>query len=182
LPQGRELTISDTVGFIRKLPTTLVEAFQSTLDEINSADLILHVVDASSPESSYQQQAVELVLEQIGADGIVRIDVYNKADLLSSAQCAAIAKRHPHALLVSSKTGEGIDALIGRLARSAAALDRYMTVLLPYTSGALASLAHGKCQVLSEEHTESGTQIAMFCPQSLVARFSPFELEGGSEA
>ena len=82
LPEGREITITDTVGFIQKLPTTLVEAFKSTLDEITGADLILHVVDASSPEYEGQIEAVQEVLDQIGAQDIPRLEVFNKVDLL----------------------------------------------------------------------------------------------------
>lgn len=90
LPEGREITVSDTVGFIQKLPTTLVEAFKSTLDEITGADLILHVIDASSEEREAQRAAVEDVLEQIGAQGIDRIEVYNKVDLLDEDERQAL--------------------------------------------------------------------------------------------
>ena len=95
LPEGREVTLTDTVGFIQKLPTTLVEAFKSTLDEIRGADLILHVVDASSDERDAQMRAVEGTLEQIGAQGISRILVFNKIDSLS----LRFVRRFPRAFL-----------------------------------------------------------------------------------
>ena len=110
LPEGREITLTDTVGFIQKLPTTLVEAFKSTLDEITGSDLILHVVDASSDEFEEQIVAVEEVLEQINAQTLPRVLVFNKCDLLTiEQQGQALANRYD-ALLVSAETGEGIES------------------------------------------------------------------------
>ncbi len=103
----REVTLTDTVGFIQKLPTTLVEAaFKSTLDEIRGADLVLHVIDASSPERECKMKAVEETLQQIDAQTIPRITVFNKIDLVDDAQAAALA-RYPGAVLVSAATDRG---------------------------------------------------------------------------
>lgn len=121
IPDGRELTLTDTVGFIQKLPTTLVEAFKSTLDEISGADLILHVVDASDPNFKEQIDTVNEVLAQIDADEISRIEVFNKIDLLDEEQLSAYRMRFPHALFTSTLTGEGIDELIKRIGLAAEA-------------------------------------------------------------
>ncbi len=108
LPEGREITVTDTVGFIQKLPTTLIEAFKSTLDEITGADLVLHVVDASSDEYEAQIAAVEDVLGQIEAQDLLRVLVFNKCDLLDEEHFDALKARHPQAQFVSAATGEGI--------------------------------------------------------------------------
>jgi GTP-binding protein HflX len=108
LPEGREMTLTDTVGFIQKLPTTLIEAFKSTLDEIVNADLILHVVDASARQRDAQAQAVREVLEQIGAHTIPQLLVFNKCDLLDEEGREVLGSRFPQGILVSALTGEGI--------------------------------------------------------------------------
>ncbi len=175
LPEGREITISDTVGFIQKLPTTLVEAFKSTLEEITHADMILHVIDASSEDHLMQVEAVDEILGQIGAETIPRIEVFNKSDLLSAQQREVIALRHPHAVQVSAATGIGCEALIGRVAAAAAAADTVMQVLIPYTRGEVVSLAHKRCRILSEEHTVEGTVLEVRVPAGLMPAFSPYE-------
>lgn len=142
LPEGREITITDTVGFIQKLPTTLVEAFKSTLDEIAGADLVLHVVDASAEEREAQITAVEEVLGQIGAQDIRRVLVFNKCDLLDAEELDALRARHAQAQFVSAATGEGIEALVEHVARVASASDERLDVLVPYKRGDLVSLAH----------------------------------------
>ena len=176
LPEGREITITDTVGFIRKLPTTLVEAFKSTLDEINGADLILHVIDAAAEESNYQIEAVEDVLEQIGAQNIPRIEVFNKSDLLSDDMIEAFKKRFPRAVFISAQTGYGIDELVKRISKAAAAQDHLMEVLIPYTEGALVALAHAQCNIVSVNHEENGTHMLVYVPSGLVGRFNPYRM------
>lgn len=171
LPEGREITISDTVGFIQKLPTTLVEAFKSTLDEITGADLILHVVDASSEERESQKTAVEDVLEQIGAHETQRIEVYNKIDLLSEDERRALAARFPHIQFVSAATGQGMDELVNRIAQAASSRDERLEVLIPYHRGDLVSLAHERCHILSESHEETGTRIVMLAGRAYVGSF-----------
>ena len=174
LPEGREITVSDTVGFIQKLPTTLVEAFKSTLDEITGADLILHVIDASSEEREAQQAAVEDVLGQIGAQGIDRIEVYNKVDLLDEAERQALASRYPDAQIVSAETGQGIDRLIERIAQAASSRDERLEVVIPYGRGDLVSVAHERCHILSEEHGEDGTRIVMLAAPAYAGTFKQF--------
>lgn len=177
LPEGREITITDTVGFIQKLPTTLVEAFKSTLDEITGADLVLHVVDASSEEYQGQIDAVDAILGQIGAQDLQRILVFNKCDLLDQEHQHALETRHAQTRFVSAETGEGIAELIEHIARVASAHDDHLSVLLPYHRGDLVSLAHERCHILSETHEEQGTKITMLASPSFSGLFAPFVCE-----
>lgn len=175
LPEGREVTITDTIGFIRKLPTTLVESFKSTLDEINGADLILHVVDGSSDELSCQMDTVDEVLSQIGAERIERIVVFNKSDLLPSPDAARrLAETHPDSLLVSAHTGEGIDELVERIAKVAASRDALIDVVVPYQRGDLVALAHRRCHIISENHEEEGTHMLLYAPPDVAHQFAEF--------
>lgn len=174
LPEGREITITDTVGFIQKLPTTLVEAFKSTLDEITGADLILHVIDASSPEFEAQIEAVQEVLAQIGAHAIPCVEVFNKVDLLDTTQRTELSQRFPAALLISAQERLGIDDLIKRIGAAAASSDTHMNVLIPYAKGSLVSLAHERCHIANELHEEQGTRITMLVPHGYVDTFAPY--------
>lgn len=176
LPEGREITLTDTVGFIQKLPTTLVEAFKSTLDEITGADLILHVIDASSPEYDGQILAVEEVLDQIKAHDIPCIKVFNKIDMLDDELRAALAARHPHDVLVSAETGEGIASLIKRIEIAASSSDAAIEVVIPYREGKLVSIAHERCRIISEEHRAEGTYLSMMVPRAYRDSFDPFRI------
>jgi GTP-binding protein HflX len=122
LPDRRELLVSDTVGFIDRLPHSLVAAFRATLEEVAGADLLLHVVDASSPDRERQMAAVRNVLSEVGAQRVPVLEVFNKSDRLDTAERARIDAVHPAALCVSALTGEGIDELIAVL-ESRLALD-----------------------------------------------------------
>lgn len=174
LPEGREVTLTDTVGFIQKLPTTLVEAFKSTLDEITGADLILQVEDASSSEREAQRTAVEEVLGQIGAVDIPRIEVLNKVDLLDDDERSAMLEGNPAAILVSATTGWGIDRLVDEIAHAASSSDTQLEVLLPYSRGDLVSLAHERCRILEESHEEAGTRISMLAPAAFASSFTAY--------
>ena len=173
LPEGREVTITDTIGFIRKLPTTLVESFKSTLDEINGSDLILHVIDCSSEEVAYQIQTVEDVLGQIGAERIERLTVFNKIDIVESPdRLEHLRKTNPTAVFVSAYTGEGIDELIERISKVAASHGSYCDVVIPYNRGDLVALAHKRCHIVSETHEETGTHLRLYAPDDCVHLFS----------
>jgi GTP-binding protein HflX len=176
LPNGREATLTDTVGFIQKLPTNLVEAFKSTLDEISEADLILQVTDASSPQRTPQMHAVEEVLGQIDASGIPRILVFNKCDLLDETELSALRSRHPAAACVSAKTGMGITELLDRIVMAQAADTTLLSVAIPYTRGDLLTLAHEHCIVVSETYEADGTHLQIRVPDALRSRFSGFEI------
>ncbi len=177
LPEGREITITDTVGFIQKLPTTLVEAFKSTLDEITGSDLILHVIDASSEEFEGQIKAVDTILDQIGAQSISKLEVFNKCDLLSAEEVEALRSRFPFALVISAHSGFGIEELVAQIAQAASSSDRHMDVLIPYTRGDLVSMAHERCHIVSEVHEETGTHIIMRVGSSYQGVFEPYLLQ-----
>lgn len=177
LPEGREVTLTDTVGFIQKLPTTLVESFKSTLEEIREADAILHIVDASAPEYEHQIAAVEEVLAQINAAQISRVTVFNKIDALTQDEYAALRARYPHALFISARTGQGIDGLIDQLVRLSAAQDTHLTVRIPYDRGDLVSLAHQRCFISREAYEPDGTVIQMRVPSAFAPAFTSFVVE-----
>ncbi|MGI6046119.1 MAG: GTPase HflX [Eggerthellaceae bacterium] len=181
LPEGRQITLTDTVGFIQKLPTTLIESFKSTLDEIREADLILHIVDASSDVKDEQMKTVEDVLAQVEASEIPCMLVFNKIDLLSAETKAALASRYPEAAFISAQTQEGIDLLVRRIANAAASHDRKIEVLIPYERGDLVSLAHENCRIMREIHTEKGTELSLLVPQSYFAYFENFQITTPNE-
>ena len=174
IPEGREVTITDTVGFINKLPHGLVEAFKSTLDEVREADLLLHVTDASDPQREPEMHAVNEVLAEIGASGKPHILVFNKADLVTAEEQAVLEARYPRAVFVSALKNEGLQVLRDRIAEEAASGSVTLTVLVPYTRGDLIRLAHDRAQIISEHHTENGTSLVVRLPAELVARFSEF--------
>lgn len=177
LPEGREVTLTDTVGFIQKLPTTLIEAFKSTLDEIRGADLVLHVVDASSGEYERQMRAVEDTLEQIGAGEIARILVFNKADLIDDAERSALMARFPGAVIVSAETGDGIDGLVRAIARAASASEIAVEVLVPFSRGDLVSMAHSRCTVVAESYDERGTLMTLRISRDMASLFEDYIVE-----
>lgn len=177
LPEGREITLTDTVGFIQKLPTTLIQAFKSTLDEITEADIILHIIDASSPDRLDQMEAVNDILQQIGAQSIAKVDVYNKIDLLKSEELEALSIRHPNAIPTSTVTGEGIDKLVKRIADIIASQDVLIRVVIPYDRGDMVSLAHERCSVLAKEHEEHGTTMTLRIGPHYRDAFEPYRIE-----
>lgn len=176
LPEGREVTLTDTVGFIHKLPHGLVEAFKSTLDEVNEADLQLHVTDAGSAQREQQMGAVREVLQEIGAHTAPYVVVFNKSDTLDPEDRAALERRYPNAVFVSGLTGEGLDVLIARIAEEAGKGSVTLTVLIPYTRGDLVTTAHERAQILSERHTDEGTQLALRVPAEMAKLFEPFSI------
>ncbi|MCH4184626.1 MAG: GTPase HflX [Eggerthellaceae bacterium] len=177
LPEGREVTLTDTVGFIQKLPTTLIDAFKSTLDEIVDADVIIHVIDASADNFVDQMQAVDKVLGQIHAGSINKIVVFNKIDLLDQEHLEALRKRYADALFISAKDHQGIDELISQIARIAAAQDRCVTLLVPYQRGDIVSFVHERCFIINETHTDHGTQLIIRVNRSLYSHIEPFIIE-----
>lgn len=176
LADGREITLTDTVGFINKLPHSLVEAFKSTLDEVNEANLLLHVVDASHPQAEAQMGAVDLVLNEIGANDSPRVLVFNKVDRLSAEERDRLMKRYRDSLLMSAVTHEGADELLARLATEAARTSVTMTVLIPYDHGELVRTAHERAHLVSERHTPDGTRLVMSASPAVASRFTQYEV------
>ncbi|MGC3956123.1 MAG: GTPase HflX [Propionicimonas sp.] len=158
-PDGREYTLTDTVGFIRHLPHDLVEAFRSTLEESTQADLLLHVVDGSDADPFGQIQAVREVLSGIGAASLPEQLVINKIDKAEPDTLLAIRSSHPDALFVSARTGEGIDQLRERLEARLPRPEVEVTALLPYDRGDLINKIHQAGEFLSTEHTADGTLV-----------------------
>ncbi|MEG0027298.1 MAG: GTPase HflX [Raoultibacter sp.] len=174
LPEGREITITDTVGFIQKLPTTLIESFKSTLDEILGADLILHVIDVSSQKYQAQISAVDEVLDQIEAQKISRLLVFNKSDLIHPEELAGLRLRYRDALFISAKEKEGLGDLVARIAWVAASQDVLLDVVIPYNRGDLVSLAHERCHIIREVHDSDGTHLNIQSPAAFANSFQPF--------
>ncbi len=181
LPEGREITLTDTVGFINKLPHGLVEAFKSTLDEVREADLLLQVTDASHPQLDAQMQAVREVLAEIGAAAKPYVMVFNKADLLDGPTRATLESRHPRAVFVSAARGEGIESLVARIAEEASHGSTTLTVLVPYTRGDVVQIAHERGQILSERHTESGTRLVVRMPIGSAHEMAEFAVTSESK-
>jgi GTP-binding protein HflX len=173
LPGGEVVLLSDTVGFVRRLPHQLVEAFQSTLEEVVDADLLLHVVDGSSPEADEQIAAVRAVLAEIGAAGVPEMLIANKADLSVDATSELLAA-HPDAVSVSAKTGEGIPKLLARLGERLRALAPIIEVVVPYDRGDVVAALHRDGEVLVEVHGEQGTRVRARVPRLDLARYEPF--------
>jgi GTP-binding protein HflX len=175
--EGKQYLVTDTVGFIRRLPTQLVEGFASTLEETLVADLVLHVVDASASEERLDEMigSVEAVLHEIGADEVPLELVLNKIDLVDPLGRRRLANRFPGALQVAAATGEGLNALRARIAGRFA--DRYEDVrlLLPYDQGAkLAELYALGAPIEEREDGDEGVLIRARLPRSEIARFAQF--------
>lgn len=176
-PDGREYTLTDTVGFVRNLPTQLVEAFRSTLEEVADADLLIHVVDGAHPDPPAQIQAVHAVLADIeGALDIPELTVFNKADLIPADLAEALVRRAQPALAVSAKTGAGIAELIDRIADMLPTPAVDVDALLPYTRGDLVSRVHEEGIVVAIEHTEAGTLLQARVDPSLAAEIEAARL------
>jgi len=158
LPGGEAVLVSDTVGFIKKLPHGLVEAFKSTLAVAADADLLVHLVDSSAADPEGQMRAVREVLTEIAADSVPELLVFNKTDRASKAG-ARLVDRHPGSVAVSARTGAGTDGLLHAIGDRLRTLTEVVELLIPYDRGDLVAAAHREGEVLSEAHTEGGVQI-----------------------
>ncbi len=156
---GRVYTFTDTVGFVRHLPHDIVEAFRSTLEEVADADLLLHVVDGSHPDPISQIQAVREVLNEIGASDVPEIIVINKGDLADPMALAPILHRETGAIVVSARTGDGIDKLRALVEAALPSPNVSVDLLLPYDRGDLVSRIHSEGAVDQLEHTADGTRL-----------------------
>ena len=178
--QGRAYLMTDTVGFIRKLPHQLVDAFGATLEETLRADVILHVVDAGVPEEELVEmtRSVDDVLEEVGAGDRPRILVLNKADLLDEDRRHELAFRHPEAVLVSAVTGEGLDALGDRVATEFERTLRDVELLVPFSDGATLSELHDVAGDLEREDTAEGVRVNVRLPAVMADRFGRYAANG----
>jgi GTP-binding protein HflX len=179
LPGGYHTLLTDTVGFIQKLPTTLVAAFHATLEEIAESDLLLHVVDISHPNALNQFQSVQETLNEIGAGHIPTITALNKIDRLSRPDSAReTVRNYPKAVAISARSGVGISDLLDLIKQEL--YETYMPVLvrLPYQQGALISLFHETGRVERIEHERGGVLMQGRIPGRLAAQFSQWQVNG----
>jgi len=175
---GRDYLLTDTVGFIRKLPHQLVEAFGATLEETRVADLILHIVDGSAPEEDRLSmiRAVEDVLAEIGAGDVPRLLVLGKIDCLDEEARAELRHRHPEAIQISSLSGEGLPDLTEAIEQEFARRLRAVELLIPFSEGARLAELHEIAGDLVREDTPQGVRVSVRLPPPVAERFSPFAL------
>ncbi len=173
-PSGRPITLTDTVGFVRHLPHQLVDAFRSTLEEVADADLILHVVDGSDADPRSQIAAVREVLAEIGAGDVPELVVINKADAADSLEVESIRLAERQAVVVSARTGDGIDTLLAEIDRLLPRTQREVSVVIPYDRGDLLSRAHDEGEVLAVTHGSDGTELTARVPLGLAAELDGF--------
>src|SRR5437763_4784534 len=181
---GRSYLLTDTVGFIRKLPHQLVDAFAATLEETLQADLILHVVDASAPEEELLEMtaAVDDVLDEIGAGERPRLLVLNKTDLIDEHRRRELTFSHPRAVQVSATTGEGIETLHDALETQFLRSLRAMDLLVPYGEGGRLSELHDLAGDMEREDTAAGVRVRARVPAGAAARFERFSVNGSNGA
>lgn len=180
---GRDYLLTDTVGFIRKLPHQLVEAFGATLEETRLADLLLHVVDASAPEEELDEmmRAVDSVLGDIGAGDQPRLLILNKADALDDDQRHEVQLRHPDGMLISAATGEGLDALGERIEEEFARRLRDVELLLPYSEGGRLAELHEIAGDLAREDTADGVRVTAKLPATVAARYARYAVSANGD-
>lgn len=165
----QEVLLSDTVGFIRKLPTHLVEAFKATLEELAFADVLLHVIDMSSDEWESQAAIVDDLIAQLGAEGTPCIRVYNKCDL-----CPGVLPREADAVCISARTGEGTAELLEKISAALGRGKRRAVFCIPFAKGALVQTLHDEAAVLSMDYTETGTRVEAIVKPELWAKLREY--------
>jgi GTP-binding protein HflX len=174
LPGGETVLLADTVGFVRRLPHQLVEAFRSTLDEVVDADLLVQVVDGSSWEADAQIEAVRTVLREIGAGERPELLVFNKLDVADPDGIDDLLAAHPGSVTVSAATGEGAEKLVEAISRRLRALGTIVELLVPYDRGDVLAAVHRDGEVLVEVHAAAGTRVRARIPETGMGRFREF--------
>jgi GTP-binding protein HflX len=182
LPSNRQVLMTDTVGFIQKLPTTLVAAFRATLEEIHEASVILHVVDVSHPSVMSHIETVEDTLAQIDATDVPRILVWNKVDLWDESKLPSPEHLDDYIaqVKISAKTGEGLNDLLQTLANTLASTLVSTKLLLPYNRGDIVSKLHDSARVTDQQHTGKGIILEVDLPEFLYRRYKSYEMEADS--
>lgn len=179
LPGGHIALFTDTVGFIQKLPTTLVAAFRATLEEIGEADLLVHLVDITHPDAQPQAKSVFQTLVEIDADHIPILTTLNKIDHLNDPERARqTLANFPNSVAISALTGEGVPDLLQKVSEHLFETYNSVSVRLPYKEGGLIALFHEQGQVERVEHGQGGVSIQGRLPGRLLARFRPFVTKG----
>lgn len=176
MPGGRKMILTDTVGFIQKLPTTLIESFKSTLLEVREAQLILEVADATDPNVEKQIDAVDQVLAQIEAQDIRRLVVFNKIDTITPERLEALKSRHPGAVFISAQEKTGLDELKNAIIRTVSSQEHLITALVPFEMGALLREVHEQGSVLSESYEPEGVRVSATVPNTIHFKLKPYEM------
>ncbi|MDP2211615.1 MAG: GTPase HflX [Candidatus Aquicultor sp.] len=171
----KEVVLSDTVGFIKKLPHQLVAAFRSTLDEVRMADLLLHVVDAGHPRMEGQIKAVEDVLAKLEADEKPQILLFNKIDLLDDADRERLKRVYPGSVLVSAVNRTGLEGIQEAIERELRKRTVRLHLLVPYTKGAFLQRLYGTGTIISETHTADGTELVVDMPEGDLDEYAQFK-------
>lgn len=172
---GLGYTLADTVGFVRSLPTQLVEAFRSTLEEVADSDLILHVVDVSHPDPEGQIAAVRSVFSEVDARKVPEIIVLNKADAADPFVVERLKQREPRHVVVSARTGEGIPELLKAISEGIPRPSVKMELMIPYNRGDLLSKLHETdAEIISLDHVEAGTRAVVMVREGLAAELDAF--------
>ena len=169
LNERQEVLLSDTVGFIRKLPTHLVEAFKATLEELRYADVLLHVIDISNPEWEQQVETVEALIRQLGAEATPCLRVFNKCD-----SYFGILPHGEDVVCISARSGEGADALIAKLSDMLSGIGRETSLLLPYSAAGVADTLRREAEILSLEYGDDGIRVRAVLSPELFGRLKQY--------
>jgi GTP-binding protein HflX len=181
LPGGEPVLVTDTVGFVKKLPHQLVEAFKSTLEVVAAADLLVHVVDASAPAPEEQIAAVRQVLAEIGAASVPDLLAFNKTDLVPNADAASIRRRlaaHPGSVAFSARTGEGVAELLRTMADRLRALTSVVELHVPFDRGDILASVHREGEVLVEQADADGIRLRARLDEAATTRLREFVVAG----
>ena len=184
LPTNQNVLLTDTVGFIRKLPHGLVEAFKATLEEVVQADLLLHVVDASHPQAREQVEAVDAVLKEIGAEGKPTVMVFNKIDRLNGSQStlSGLLERYPNGVAISATTGDGVPALLAELGSQLRPIRDFLELAVPHDQAGIIARLHEVGQVIERNYEGDTARFKARIPPHLREEFEAYfvrELRGG---
>jgi len=176
LPTNQNVLLTDTVGFIRKLPHSLVEAFKATLEEVVQADLLLHVVDVSHPQAQEQIQSVDTVLKEIGAEGKPTLMVFNKVDQLNGNQSvlSGFLERHPHGVGISATNGRGVPELLAELGSQLRPIREFIELAVPHEQSGVIARLHEVAQVVERHYDGNTARFKARIPPHLRDEFAPF--------
>jgi GTP-binding protein HflX len=181
LPGGEPLLVTDTVGFVQRLPHGLVEAFKSTLETVKEADLLVHVVDGASTDPDGQIDAVRSVLTEIGADRVPELVVFNKADV-DRTEVDRLVKLHPGSVAISALRGDGIDGFLRTLADRLRALAHVVELLVPYERGDVLAAIHREGEVVSSANEDAGIRVRARLDAAAAGRLADFVVTSAAPA
>ncbi len=176
LPNGSEILLTDTVGFIQKLPHHLVQAFRATLEELKYADILLHVVDASNPNRAEHMQVVYQTLKDLGCESTPVITVFNKMDCDVELPLPMDTMARDIVQVAAAKN-EGLDTMLQSVEKLLQSFRKSMTALVPYTDGGLIGWVHGRCEIIREEHTGEGVLLEVYVDEESANRLEKYKIE-----